>query len=338
MSVTAPCSILLLHSPLVGPATLGPLAESLRVRGHTVLCPDTRGAVTWPSIIETCISRVSGFDPAVVIGHSGAGAFVAPVARRLHASRQIFLDAVLPPETGDWVPSVRARSSLNTLARETGMLPPWFAWWNPNLMRRLVPNDSLRDAIESECTEIPLSLYDDPSLQPSDWSSPKSSAYIRLSGAYKDEAADARNRGWTVSERDGQHLDTATEPELVADLIVRVLEVKRVRIDNVEALRRRGGVTAPKNAEGIVVFAPPTGLPFAVRNECPHQGAELVASFVSSTNGVPWIECPMHSWRFDLATGVRMIRNEPSTDPTECLVAYPCSVDHEGMIWVEVPA
>lgn len=54
---------------------------------------------------------------------------------------------------------------------------------------------------------------------------------------------------------------------------------------------------------------------FAVRNRCPHQGAELCLGLVSAAiesdgpgdvrfdDSRPMLQCPWHRWEFDLATG-----------------------------------
>lgn len=333
-------SLLLVHSPLVGPGTLQPLAGSLAARGFEVLCPDLRGAETWSDLAAAAVVAAGAgkAEPNVVIGHSGAGAIVPAVGAAIGAQRIVFVDAVLPPESGNWEPVELVRTRLETMGGPERVLPAWNTWWNPNMMRRLVPDDSLRSVIEAECRPVPLTLYDSVAKQPVDWSSPGSCVYIRLSGAYVDEIADARARGWAVVERDGHHLDTATRPTEVADLIERSLETTRVRVGDIASLRRRGGVTVPRSAPGVLVVAPPDSGPFAVFNQCAHQGAALVAGYVSATCGIPWIECPQHSWRFDLATGVRLVRDEPSTDPSDKLTTVPCAVDRDGMIWVEVSA
>jgi hypothetical protein len=49
------------------------------------------------------------------------------------------------------------------------------------------------------------------------------SAYLLLSGAYEEAAAEARERGWPVKEITGaQHLHIAVAPEEVADMLLRL--------------------------------------------------------------------------------------------------------------------
>jgi len=42
------------------------------------------------------------------------------------------------------------------------------------------------------------------------------------------------------------------------------------------------------------------GRVYAVNNRCPHRGGPLIRGFVEAG---PAIRCPMHGWRYDLATG-----------------------------------
>ena len=330
---------LLVHSPLVGPSTLTPLAAALGARGNSVITPDLRGAATWTAFVERAVgsARSNGFQPEVVVAHSGAGAVLPAIASEVGATRLLFIDSVLPPESGTWTPSDLMRSRLNTMAGADRFLPAWHEWWNPNMMRRLVSNETLRTAIESECRQVSLDFYDSEAAQPDGWSSPESSVYIQLSGAYADEATEARNRAWPVLMCDGSHLDTATQPDRVVDLVVQAVGTHPVRVGDLESLRRRGGVTVPRSASKLLVVAPPDSGPFAIINECAHQGAELLAGYVSATSGRPWIECPLHSWRFDLVSGQRLIRDEVSVDPLDCVRTFPCAVDRQGMIWVEPP-
>lgn len=109
-----------------------------------------------------------------------------------------------------------------------------------------------------------------------------------------------------------------------------------VRAGMLDAIRRRGGVATVDDGR-ILVVAPPDGGPFAVANRCPHQGSDLVAGFVSATDGRPWIECPLHSWRFDLLTGRFLVRGVPSASPFDAIETHTCSVDDDGVVWVRRP-
>src|SRR5260370_11367247 len=76
--------LLLVHSPLVGPATWDLVAAELAGRGCEVGVPDLTGTVTagppyCPRQAEVIARSASG-RPAILIGHSGAGPLLAAAA------------------------------------------------------------------------------------------------------------------------------------------------------------------------------------------------------------------------------------------------------------------
>lgn len=78
---------------------------------------------------------------------------------------------------------------------------------------------------------------------------------------------------------------------------------------------------------------------YAIRNRCPHEGAQLcegvVSGLVASTSPGEYtylrageiLRCPWHGWEFDITTG------RSSFDPTRTRVrAYPVAVDGESVV------
>jgi nitrite reductase (NADH) small subunit len=51
--------------------------------------------------------------------------------------------------------------------------------------------------------------------------------------------------------------------------------------------------------ENIAVFRTRAGAVYAVQAACPHKGGPLADGLVGGTTLI----CPLHSWKFDLATG-----------------------------------
>ena len=83
---------------------------------------------------------------------------------------------------------------------------------------------------------------------------------------------------------------------------------------NVEALGRR-----------IAIFHTRTGGVFAVQAECPHRGGPLADGLVGGTTLI----CPLHAWKFDLATGDALFG--------ECgLKTFPVRIDTDGRIKLTV--
>jgi nitrite reductase (NADH) small subunit len=75
----------------------------------------------------------------------------------------------------------------------------------------------------------------------------------------------------------------------------------------------------------IAVFHTRAGAVFAVQAECPHRGGPLADGLVGGTTLI----CPLHSWKFDLATG------EPLFG--DCgIKTFPVRVDEAGRILLTV--
>ena len=102
-----------------------------------------------------------------------------------------------------------------------GLLPPWPDWFQPDPLPRLVPDIVLRAQIAEEAPEVPLAFLKEtrPSIE---WTGP--SAYLQLSSAYDQDAAEARRLGWPVRRLRSHHLAPASEPETVAVALLRLLD------------------------------------------------------------------------------------------------------------------
>ena len=75
----------------------------------------------------------------------------------------------------------------------------------------------------------------------------------------------------------------------------------------------------------IAVFRSRQGCVFATQAECPHRGGPLADGLV----GGQTLICPLHSWKFDLATG-------QSGDGACRLKTYPTRLSLTGQIVVDL--
>ena len=211
---------LLVHPPLLGPAVLGPLAAELRARGHVVRVPDLRGAVgTAPGWSDRYTALAAAAGPAdVVLGFSGAGVVLPAVAAAVRARRVVWLDALVPAAAGQTVPSEEVRARVAGLVRGD-RIAAWPTWWPPGVLAAELPDDALRAAVAAEAPELPAGLYDVAVPVPATWPD-DDVRYVQLSASYDGDAAAARRRGWQVAGSGaGSHLDVATRPAEVADLV-----------------------------------------------------------------------------------------------------------------------
>jgi pimeloyl-ACP methyl ester carboxylesterase len=155
-SAQAAPSLVLVYSPLVGPATWDALAPALVEWDYPVVVPDmtsavTQGAPYWPRQVDI-VSRAVEVGPVVLIGHSGAGPLLPAMA---NASRQVaacrFLDAGRPTPGKSWrqeAPSEVAQ--VRGMARD-GWVPPWPRWWTPEQLQAILPDPVRRARFIAGC-------------------------------------------------------------------------------------------------------------------------------------------------------------------------------------------
>src|SRR6266487_3252915 len=133
--------LLLVHSPLVGSATWDLVAAELARRGCEVGVPDLTGTVTAgpPYCLRQAeaIARSASGQPAILIGHSGAGPLLAAAGAITDQVRgYIFVDAGFrsqgrpgwkrcrpnwPPNYGGWL---MTRAGCRP-GRNGGAMRPW---------------------------------------------------------------------------------------------------------------------------------------------------------------------------------------------------------------------
>jgi hypothetical protein len=221
-------SFVLVHSPLVGPLTWSWVADELHRRGHRVVVPSLKHAAVsggWSACVGAVVQEVPTDEPAVLVGHSGAGPLLPVIADRIRPSPApiVFVDAGVPPLLGD-APLVPDEFGdfLTALARD-GVLPKWSEWFGSGTTEALVPDRDRRAAVVADLPELSLSYFEGRVPMPRGWSG-AAGAYILLSDPYRPDAAEAASRGWPVIELAGAHLDIVTRPAEVTDVLLGVTE------------------------------------------------------------------------------------------------------------------
>ena len=213
----------MIHSPLVGPLTLGSLGAELRDRGFDVVVPDLRAALAgprpqWRAFIELAAAAAESVD--VIVAHSGAGVLMPLLAERVHPDVVAFVDAVVPGDGSSYQASDAFIEFVDSLARDSALLPPWHEWWGDEVIAHLIPDDDLRRRIAADTPRVARSFYDDAVPLPIGWNTRHGCCFLQLSAAYDDDLARAEAYGWPTARMDGRHLDVAVEPAAVARLLV----------------------------------------------------------------------------------------------------------------------
>jgi pimeloyl-ACP methyl ester carboxylesterase len=223
-------TIILVHSPFLGPASLRPLADALAAHGHPAVLLDLRPSIVSPPVHQVLLgvfadviadAELSG--PVVLAGHSGAGPLLPAMADTFEepVTGLIYLDAGLPTPGKSWRDTVDPAlyTALRDRTRE-GLLPRWHLWFPDHPLETLVPDPVLRAEIADEAPEVPIAFLKEarPDVE---WPGP--AAYLCLSSAYADDLQRAKDLGWPAAKLDLTHLAPATDPEPVAEAILQLL-------------------------------------------------------------------------------------------------------------------
>ena len=217
----------LVHSPLVGPATWSWVAEELRGRRCEAVVPslvEGASAGDWERCVDVVV-RCAPPGEVVLVGHSGAGPLLPAIAGRIEPrpGRLVFVDAPVPPPGGDVALAPEAvLPSLGWLARDD-VLPRWSEWFGPGAMESLVPDADRRAVVADELVEIPLSYFSGWVPLPEGWDA-GNAAFVLMSEPYRDDAREAALRGWAIHELPYGHLGIVNRPREMADVLVELAQ------------------------------------------------------------------------------------------------------------------
>jgi pimeloyl-ACP methyl ester carboxylesterase len=203
-------SLMLIHSPFLGPATWRSTARALESKQRSVYLPSLLAVAKsappyWPAGVESIV-RSAADDPVVLVPHSNAGLYVPAVLDALGEQVRgvVFVDAALPGAGHHTTPDF-----LRKLVTVDGLLPPWTSWWAEADVDALFPDAPTRTEVEAE----------QPPPAPQDWTTP-SAGYLWFDRPYDKGAAQATLRGWPTAHLAGNHLHMLTDPHAVATAVV----------------------------------------------------------------------------------------------------------------------
>ena len=163
-------SLVLIHSPSVGPRTWQPVAHRLAELGWEAAVPSLlhvadEGPPFWPQVVEAVragLGTAEHGQGVVLVAHSNAGLFLPVITATLPGQVRgcIFVDAALPPASGA-VP-VAPPELLAVLRNKAsgGLLPRWTDWWDEAEVAPLFPDQATRRSVTEEQPRLPLSYYE----------------------------------------------------------------------------------------------------------------------------------------------------------------------------------
>jgi hypothetical protein len=219
-----PAALVLLGSPLLGPAVWAPVAAELARRGRRVLVPtQPPEAPRDPDdVLRAIVAALPEDGDVVLVPHSNAGLFVPALSTRRRLTGYVFVDAGLPEPSGT-VP-LAPPGFLEYLAGRAdadGVLPLWTNWWGEDV-GVLFPDAGTRERVEREQRRLPLSYFQRSLPVPAGWDD-RPGAYLAFGDTYAAERAEAARRGWPARTLAGEHLHMLIEPERVTGEILALL-------------------------------------------------------------------------------------------------------------------
>jgi hypothetical protein len=207
------------------------VADVLRARGVQVVTPVlsrteegptpywARHAGEVASALEA--SGIEG-DP-VLVGHGGAGPLLPSVSPRIgrRVRGYLFVDSRLPRDGAsrlDLLDDQRAAALFRAATNDRLLLT-----WTYEELREAIPDDSLRRRFVGELEPLPLAVYEEPLPVFAAWPDGPC-GYLRLSGAYAEQADVARRSRWPTIELDAEHYHMLVDPVSVADALLRLVD------------------------------------------------------------------------------------------------------------------
>jgi hypothetical protein len=228
--------IVLIPSPLLGPASWGPVRDELAAKGWESLVVDNAddrigrepcwaGAVAG---IEEGLREVADSRTVVLVGHSGAGPLLPAVGRaiRQQVAAYLFMDAGL---------SVDGRSRVEAIANE-GVAGAAFARelkatidrggrypeWGDEDLELEVPDAERRRQLVAKLRPRGREFWTEPLPTVAGWPDAPC-AYLLFSAAYQSAAGRANALGRPVRHLRGSHFHHLVDERAVADVLVGLL-------------------------------------------------------------------------------------------------------------------
>ena len=216
--------VVVLPSPLLGPATYEPLAASLESLGCSVTVADLPVVPTTPQTVLAGFESVLAAGCDVVLAHSNAGYYLPALVERRPVA-VVAMDAALPTQDACETRLAPAQFAelIHSLPLTGGRLPPWPDWWEHSEVRPLFPDEGWFERVRREAPRLLPAYFTGRLPVPRAWASgPR--AYVAFGDTYADEVAFAETSGWLVHRFDGHHLAHLAAPDEVAQLVRKVCD------------------------------------------------------------------------------------------------------------------
>lgn len=216
-------SVALLGSPLLGPAVWRPVAAELRRRYDVLVPPPLPAAPQGPDDVLAHWRAHLPDGPLQLVVHSNAGLYVPALLREHDITATVFVDAALPPATGEAPLAPPALLPVLEGLAVDGLLPAWTRWWAPEEVDPLFPDAETRAQVEAEQHRLPLAYFRRHVTAHEGWHR-TDAGYFAFGDTYAQEREQAASWGWPTTTLPGTHLHLLHDPPGVAQAVGTLLE------------------------------------------------------------------------------------------------------------------
>jgi pimeloyl-ACP methyl ester carboxylesterase len=178
-------ALVLLPSPLTGPSVWRAVAAALP--GPVIEMPRPgQPPQTSDEVLAWFLDAIAPDEDVILVAHSNGGLYVPPLTARRQVAGSVFVDAVLPPASGQ-MPMIPRRfyDFIAPKADADGLLPPWTQWWDEDISG-LFPSTEVRARMEREEPRLPLSYFLESLTVPAGWDA-RPGAFLAFGDTYAQE-------------------------------------------------------------------------------------------------------------------------------------------------------
>ena len=227
-------TLVLIHSPLVGPLTWSRVAVELQKRGLDVLVPTLEDSTEskdpfWKQHSESVSRSLADLPPKThltLVAHSGSGPLL-PVIRRPIVNpiyAYVFIDAGIPRAGASRLDLMKIEDPEWAAQFEQELIRgARFPNWSLEDLKEVLPDESLRRQMIAELQPRGLEFFTEPIPVFDGWPDAPC-IYIQFSRAYDQPAALAMEKGWIVELLKAGHFHMLVDPGAVTDRIIDSLD------------------------------------------------------------------------------------------------------------------
>ena len=230
--LVAMVTFVLVHSPLVGPATWRAVGDCLGAEGYAAVVPELRSPPDLDgayherhvSTVLGAVNEDSKDAELVLVAHSGAGPLLPLIgaALRPRVRAYVFVDAGLPAPGKSRLEAFDHEEEAR--AFRANAVDGIVSLWPEAVLEPLIPDDSLRAEFIADAQPMALRVYEEQLPEVPGWPEAPC-AYLRFSDAYVHQYADAMRLGWAVRQWQAGHFHMLVDPERVARTLIEMSAV-----------------------------------------------------------------------------------------------------------------